>query len=150
MGMRGTWETTGGGGGGGSGAGTALLYVLAAGVAIAVLGPIVRAAVSLLETLVVVAGVILGAALIAAVVLVVWRLHRRTMTGQRQPVMSATVLSRGDRAADISGRTMSAVSADTDRLAIAPASRPEIHIHLSGTDAEADAAAIRALLERAN
>jgi hypothetical protein len=142
--MKGTWTTTDSGGGGG--AGTVLAAIVVALVLVAVLGPVVRAAVSLLETAAIVAGVLLGLGIVGGVVLVVIRLHRgyTAIPSRSRPVMSAEVLSGHVR-------SQRAVTADTDRVAIGRDDRPEVHnhfhVHLSGVSAEADAAAVRALRE---
>lgn len=73
--MKGTWQTTGGGGGG---AGTALGLLVVAVVAVAILGPVVRAAVSLLETVLVVAAVLFGLLVLAGATFAVWRLRHRS------------------------------------------------------------------------
>lgn len=143
--MKGTWETTGGGGGG---AGTALLALLGVVLAAAVIGPVVRAVVSLMETVLVVTAALVGLGIVAGIVLVVVRLHRghTAIPVRSRAVMTAEVLPSNVR-------PQRPVMADTDRVAVGPPVRPEvhnhIHVHLSG-DPAADAEAVRAMTERAS
>jgi hypothetical protein len=80
--VKGTWQTTDGGG---SGAGSAVAVVVVALVAVAVLGPVVRAAVSLLETVLIVAGVLTGILALAAIAFAVWRLRHRSVSPGAAP-----------------------------------------------------------------
>jgi hypothetical protein len=119
--------------GSGSGIGTAALVVLAAVIVAAIAGPVVRAVTDLIEALV----------LVVAVVIRLRRgafpaLRLRTLPAAR-PVPTA--------------RTVRVIPADGDRAPLTAPAAPEvhthIHVHLGGQSAEADAAAVRALTERA-
>jgi hypothetical protein len=142
MTMKGTWETTSGGGGGGSG--KALLALVGIVVAVAVLGPVVRAAMSLIHTVLIVGAAVLAAAAVAAIVAVVIRLHRQAVIPARSKAVITAEVVPGDV------RPQRAIPAGTDRVAIGAPVRPQvhnhIHVHLSG-DPVADAEAVRALRE---
>jgi hypothetical protein len=148
--MKGTWQTTDSGGGGGAGAPLAALglFLAAAVVVKYVLVPAAHMALDVLRVVFIALGVALGAVFIAGVVWVAVRLHRGSpVAPRRRPVLTAEVLTPQAAAA----RTLPAVTAPSDRVAIGPVDRPEvhthIHVHLSG-DPAADAATVRALTER--
>jgi hypothetical protein len=107
-------------------------------------------ALDVLQFVLVALAVAVGAAAIAGVVFAVVRVHRRGGVFVR----SRAVIS-APAAEVLTGHVRSAgavTGADTDRVAIGGNDRPEVHnhfhVHLGGTSAEADAAAVRALTER--
>lgn len=113
---------------GGSGIGAAAVVVLAAIVAAAVAGPVIRAVTDLIEVLAVTVAVILGVSLAAGTVLVAWRLRRGR---QNTPLVVHQVTPVTRQAAE---------SLPAPPRPAIEASR-EVHLHFHGVTAE-DVAAI--------
>jgi hypothetical protein len=141
--MEGTWKTTSGGGRGLPGPVAGLGLLIGAAIVVKyIIVPVMNLAVEIIRIALITAGALTAVALAAVVT---YRVRRGHFPALRLRTLPA---ARPAPAA----RTVRAIPADSDRSALATPevhTQTHIHIHLGGQSPEADAAAVRALTERA-